>query len=259
MIVHAVPLFTQAHILRREMLLSLADYAFQLGALQYGGYADGVLSGCKLTTTEKVIEVGSGVVVCDGRLYLIQEPISVAYHPTDTLCVCKLHFADAYQTDNFLYREMDLILSEDTQSHKGEIELCRFKLQLFARLRYEYDNFEDRSTEYDTLNTIGAAYSAYGASTLSTEILQEFSRELLNAPAAETIDQTFCLQVLGSNQALSREVIFAYIKIKTGDCPEPSTNVRLYQKLLEILESAEQGTDPKAKKTRRTAWRVALE
>ena len=41
-----IPLFQDAHILRKSMLEALSDHAYLGGQLLYKGWGDGILSGC---------------------------------------------------------------------------------------------------------------------------------------------------------------------------------------------------------------------
>lgn len=259
MIIQMGPQFTEGFILRQEMLVALSDHAFGLGELLFEGYANGILTGCRLSTTDKAIEVGPGIVVFEGRLCLLKESLAIAYHPTDTLCLCKLHFSDEYRTNTSIYREAELIMTETMEPRANELEICRFKLQPNARLRFKYDDFEDRSTEFDTLNTIHAPFAALGKSTLSPEVLHVFAKELMTASSLEPLDQMFCMKVLSMQSTLPQEAIAAYIQMRTGDTPEPCTNGTLYRELLKILKNVKQGTDPKSKKPGRTQWRLTLD
>lgn len=212
----AFPLFSSGNILRKEMLDSLEDYAFQFGELLYEGYSDGILSGCSLTTTGDTIFLNRGIICCSGKLYLIKKPLSVKYFPTDTTCVCKLRFADEIRTEDFIYREIDLKLEEGAEPQMGELEVCRFKLQPGARLRCDYVDFEDRCTEYDTLNTIYSPFSAERDSTLSPEITKAFARETLQNESIPEVDLSFCLSLLESSRAVSREALKEYIRYRLG-------------------------------------------
>lgn len=79
MIVRAFPLFDQGSILRADMMAELAGYAYLFGDILYDGYSDGILSGCRLTTTRDAIVVNPGVIRHAGKNFLIKDPIYVAY------------------------------------------------------------------------------------------------------------------------------------------------------------------------------------
>lgn len=258
-IVRAFPQFSGGNILRNEMLLSLRGYT-QLGDLLYEGYGDGILSGCKLTTTREAIQVGRGVIVYKGRLLMLKEALEVPYSPTDTLCACKLHFQAEYIKDNVLYQEVDAVITEDVEDREGEMELCRFKLQPGAMLRSNYVDFEDRSTEYDTLCTIHSPASSMRGSTLHLDIIKAFALELMVCPAISPLDQAFCMQITGAGGALPLPCLSAYVGMRTGNVPDTTlTNATAYQDLLKILMSVKQGKAPGQMKLGAKAWRLSLD
>ena len=239
----AFPLFFSGRLLRQEMLESIADYAFQFGELLHTGYSDGILSGCRLTATPEKVYLNPGILCHDGRLYLVKRPLSIAYKPTNTTRVLKIKFAEPRQTENFIYRDMDLVLEEDAEPRISELELCRFKLQPGAVLRHQYVDFEDRSTEYDTLNTIRAPFAAQGQGTLSPYIVQAYARELMQAGCNESVDAAFCIQSLGAEKPLAVESIAAYLSFRVGFQRDEGKNIneQLYEGLLKLLKGVKQG------------------
>ena len=208
--VQVIPVFQDLHILRKSMLEALADYAFLADQLLHKDYGDGILAGCELTTTEDSIFLREGVLFYEGQMFLIKEPMAVTYHPTNTTMVLKVCFSEEHTDGELLFTgRIDLFLTEQTELRKGELELCRFKLQEGAVLRYRYQNFEDRNTEFDTLNTIHAAYSVKGGTTLSPEIVREFAEEMLKAEELSELDTLFCLQLLGQEHPVGLPALAA--------------------------------------------------
>ena len=258
MIVQMRPLFSEGYILRQEMLAALSDQAFNLGELMVAGFGDGFLTGCCLSTTKEIIQMGPGAILFGGKLCLLTEALSIAYFPTDTLCICKLRFSEEYQSNTCVYREANMILTGSDNPNSNELEVCRFKLQPGAQLRYKYDDFEDRSTEYDTLNTICAPFAAHSGSSLAPELLRVYAQELLGANPSDPIDKTFCLQALSAHTTLPKEVLIAYIRLRTGndDLCLPCSNAEIYDALLKILKSVKQGTDPSHRKSARKQWKL---
>jgi hypothetical protein len=234
--VQVIPVFRDLHILRKSMLEALADYAFLADQLLHKDYGDGILAGCELTTTEDSILLREGVFFYEGQLFLIKEPMAVTYHPTNTTTVLKVRFSEERTDGNFIYREIDLFLTEQTELRKGELELCRFKLQEGAVLRYWYQNFEDRNTEFDTLNTIHAAYSVKGGTTLSPEILREFAEEMLKAEELSELDTLFCLQLLGQEHPVGLPALAAYVRRRDKKKLKELSNLTLYKELARILK-----------------------
>jgi hypothetical protein len=259
MIKQATPIFQEAHILRKTMMEALSDYVFLTDRFFYKGYGDGILAGCELTTTRDTIVLNEGVILYDGQLFLIKEPMSVTYYPTNTTTVLKLCFSDAFRDENFIYQEMDLLLTEQTGMKRGELELCRFKLQEGAYLRYQYQNFEDRSTEFDTLNTIHAVYSAKGESTLSLEIVQEFASEMLKADSLSDLDAMFCLQLLGASKPVNKAMLVSYIECRDKKQLKERSNDVIYQELVRILKEAVQGRKFETGMQGKKRWRMNIE
>lgn len=255
----AIPIFKDLHLLRKDMLEALADYAFQTNQLLYKGYGDGIVAGCDLTTTEDSIILNEGVIFFEGQMFLIKEPISVLYYPTNTTTVLKICFSEQMRDGNLVYREINLTLTEQTQMKKGELELCRFKLQEGARLRYQYQNFEDRNTEFDTLNTIYASYSAKGGSTLSPQIVHEFASEMLKGKELSVLDMMFGLQLLDRDRPVSKELLVAYIEKREQTELQNPSNLVIYQELARILKEVTEGGKVERDIPQKKRWRMMVD
>ncbi|MGN0161112.1 MAG: hypothetical protein ACI4AQ_06975 [Lachnospiraceae bacterium] len=262
MLVQAIPLFQDAHLLRRSMLEALSDSAFLTNQLLYEEYSDGILAGCRLTTTKDAIILNEGVVLYGGQLFLIKEPMIVNYYPTNVLKIVRLEFSDEMRDANFIYREMNLTISERKENRKGEMELCRFTLQEGAVLRYLYRNFEDRNTVYDTLNQVYVPYAAKGGSTLSPEITESFAREMLDIPTISEWDAVFLMQILSQSEPVRKEALVTYLKRKgmggETDDWKRWENHEIYEGLLKILKK-ELGEVKVKDGERPKKWRVHIE
>lgn len=258
MLVQAIPLFQDAHLLRRSMLEALSDYAFLTNQYLYKGYSEGILSGCNLTTTEDTIVVNEGIVIYGGQLFLIKEPMSVEYYPTNNTTVLKMRFSDEMRDANFIYREVEMILTRQKEVQKGEIELCRFKLQDGARLRYQYQDFEDRNTEFDTLNLIHAPFAAPGKSTLSPDITKSFARQMLSLDSISDLDEMFCIQILSQERAINKEALKVYLERRNKAELEDRSNLGIYRELSRILK---EGSSRKSKEKiqSKKEWRLTVE
>ena len=215
MMIQALPIFKDAHILRKSMLEALSDYAYLSGKLLYNGYGDGILSGCELTTTKEKIILNEGALLYKGEMFFIKEPAEVPYFPTNTATALKLFISGQKEEKSLVYREMEVKLTEAGSSGDG-MELCRFKLQEGARLRYEYQDFFDRDTEFDTLNRVHAPYAVQGGSALSPEITKAFAKEMLAIKGLPGEDVQFCLQLLGRESPADNRMLAAYIGWREG-------------------------------------------
>lgn len=259
MLVQAIPLFQDGHILRREMLVALSDYAFLTSQLFYKGYADGILAGCELTTTKDNIILNTGIIYFKGQAYLIKEPMAIAYYPTNTTTVLKLCISDELREPNFIYREIDMLLTEQRELQKNEIELCRFKLQQGAKLRDRYQDFEDRNTIFDTLNRIYTPFSTKGESTLSWEITRAFAEEMLATDNLTDFDAFFCTQILNQPYPVSKDALIAYLKrSSTVDLSEHS-NLRVYKELVNVLKERQSGKRNGGIKESPKKWKVSVD
>lgn len=257
--VRAVPEFREVHILRKNMLESVADYAFLGNQLLYRGYGDGILSGCELTTTKDTIVLNEGVILYGEEIYLLKEKMSIPYYPTNTTVVLKLRFSEEIRDESFRYRDVRLLLTEETEERRGELELCRFKLQEGARLRYEYQDFEDRDTEFDTLNTIYAPHSTKGGSSLSPDILHGFAMELLKEKNISETDRFVCFQILAMDRAISSTMLTAYIESRRGKDMKHPSNHQIYRELVKILKEVREGRQGQAGEREEKKWRMMVE
>ena len=226
------PQFERLHILRTEALCAVRDCAFETLPLYLSSHGAGIVSGCDFVTTKDLITLNAGLILYDNFLYRITEPISVHYAPTEEYILLKLIFEPKRKTELFLQRDIRIELSADMNLAANEMELCRFKLKKGAILRTKYTDFIDRSTEFDTVNTINAPYSAVGGSTLSPDILRAF--------ASEAKDFSFCLAAL-SGKILNAEQISFYIERRLKIELTDRDNQTLYDKLCLILRDIKNG------------------
>lgn len=258
MLIKMIPQLENGYILKRSMLMALADAAFLTSEYLCKDYADGVLAGCELTTNEDTIVVNEGIVFFDGQVFLIKEPLRIHYEPTNTTTVLKLCFSNETRDADCIYWEMDAILTDQVKLQKGELELCRFKLQEGARLRYQYQGFEDRNTEFDTLNMVHVPYAAKGCSTLSPDITKSFAREMLELENISDFDALFCLQVLGQDRAVTKEALKGYIEHRKKEKITDDSNLGIYQELVKILQQ-EKGTAKPDQTQKIKKWKIRVD
>ena len=233
------PQFERLHILRTEALCAVRDCAFETLPLYLSSHGAGIVSGCDFVTTKDLITLNAGLILYDNFLYRITEPISVHYAPTEEYILLKLIFEPKRKTELFLQRDIRIELSADMNLAANEMELCRFKLKKGAILRTKYTDFIDRSTEFDTVNTINAPYSAVGGSTLSPDILRAFASEAKDF-SLDSEDFSFCLAAL-SGKILNAEQISFYIERRLKIELTDRDNQTLYDKLCLILRDIKNG------------------
>lgn len=228
------PQLEQLHILRTEALCSIRDRAFDNMQFFLKNYSNGIVNGCELKTTKKSITLTSGIILYDNFLYLIKDEMSVDYAPTEKYIMLKIIFMPEILSENFLQRDIKLILSENMDLAENEMELCRFKLKSGAILRTSHTDFFDFATEFDTINFINVPYSAINSSTLSPEITFAFANEAKDFEL-ETEDYIFCQNAL-SGKIISAEEIAFYIERRLKIELPDKKNQTLYENLCLILQ-----------------------
>lgn len=233
------PQLERLHILRTETLISMRDRAFDTFTLYCEDYGDGILSGCRPITSKTSITLSAGIILHNKFLYLIKEPMSIDYEPTDEDTLMKIIFEPELEDENFIKRNVSLKLSHDLNLTDNEMELCRFKLKKGAILRTNYTDFFDRATEFDTINTINVPYAAPHGSTISPEILENFAQEARDF-SLDIEDFSFCMAAL-SGKIISSEQISFYIEHRLKINLPDKTNQTLYEHLSLILEDIKNG------------------
>ena len=96
MIIKTIPRIAPGSILRQTALTAISDAAFMTNEYLIREYADGILSGCGLETTEDAIIVKEGTVFLDKEIFLIKKPLTINYSPTNTTVVLKMCFPMQY-------------------------------------------------------------------------------------------------------------------------------------------------------------------
>ena len=251
------PQFERLHILRTEALISIRDRAFDTLPLMLDNYADGVVSGCRLQTTDTLLTLRPGIILRDGFLYLIKEPMSVEYAPTEQYVMLKLNFEPEHETENFAQRNVSISLSPLVELAPNEMELCRFKLKKGAILRANYVDFFDRVTEFDTVNAINRPHAAVGSSTLSPDITLAFAIEAKDFELDER-DFAFCMEAL-SGKVLRAEQIEMYIEHRLKVELPTVTNRILYDHLGLVLKEIKNGRRREITGTRRRRREIIVE
>lgn len=240
------PYFQEGAILRASTLQTLCDYTYLQGELQRKGFSDGIISGLELHSTPGELHLGTGVFALAGSLFYLDKAMILSCIPNEKQMVVKLRETKVEEVKNYKEHHFSLV-QEETVATEKEIELCRFTLQVGARLRYDYADFRDVSTEYDTINLQFAQVSGFGAVTVHKQLLTMFAEELLLCSGLSSLDEHFALLCLSQPYPLAFSGISAYIKRKTEKTVENQGEA--YAVLLEILQQAQgaQGVAPQKK------------
>lgn len=239
MLEQVYPLFQRGRIMKKEMLEAIRNYAYGFDQERYRSYSDGLLWGLDLKVKESRLLLSPGILKYEGKLYLSAQEESIAYDALGRTCILSIEFVPTHETEDFIYDKTRLILGGEVPQ-RG-LELCRFKLKTGARLRSDYVDLEDMATEYDTINLIHSVHAAPEKSTLHPAITRRYAREALGYVKEDPWDIQFCMMALQSREALSREVIEAYLFRQTGLAEKEADNSALYYHLKLRLQALKTG------------------
>ncbi|WP_367565193.1 hypothetical protein [Lacrimispora sp.] len=238
---YVYPQFQFKSLLRGEMLEQLRDYPKYYLQLSFSGFAEGVVSGCELSWDNGKLTVGPGMVYRGGHLYFMKEPYSLECEPDNRRRYLKLQFLTEMKELRQVSGNTRIVLAYEAPDPACEMELCRFCLQEGARLRDKHENFEDFSTEFDTINLIYAPYAGGGMSTLNPMILRKYARETFQNKTKDPYDVSFSMNVLANKGVIEAECILEYLRVKLEGEVRDQSIYGMYRGLLKVLREQEQG------------------
>ena len=251
------PLLEKLHVLRTEALCAMRDRAFDSLPLYYRDYSDGIVSGCALVTEQDTIAVQPGIIRHEGFMYFIGEAMSLPYRPTEEYLLLKLKFGMPEESENFIYRSVDMELSPDMNLKTDEMELCRFKLKAGAVLRTKYVDYFDRITEFDTVDYVSCPYAAIGHSTLHPDILYNFAKEALPYKLSG-MDESFCLRAL-ERLPIAYDAVCFYVARRLQTEAQSWDNLELYRALGQILRDIQGSGERELRQARRNRREVFVD
>lgn len=164
------------------------------------------------------------------------------------MMILKVKFLPQLGDHDFINYSTEIYLDESLELKGNELELCRFKLRLGAKLRVNHVDFNDLCTEYDTVNTINVPYAAYGERSLNPDILRQFGRELLKCNVGEAWDISFGMTCIQSKEPIEKEIITNYLVYKLNIEIKDYSNEELYYYLLDVLNRVKDGQDGSGRK-----------
>lgn len=242
MIGQYIPVFKTGNLLTAQMLEALTTYAVSYSELQYKGYSDGIIRGCDIVTSQKEISVQPGIVLYQGNVYFITEPTEVVYNSTSQWGILRLQFGEEVCAKGLMQRGFRIVLNAGEEVLENEIEIGRFKLHQGAQLRVQYTDFRDCSTEHDTFNEIYATWAAFGKSSISLRVLQEFAKEASKYNLSNPMDYFFCQQIISSKgETLNKDVIVTYLSKRLNKQLDGEDNLTLYNELKNTLTMIREG------------------
>lgn len=235
------PQFQSKRLLRAEMLEQLRDYPRAIVDLALNDFSDGVVSGCELRWKNDELTVERGMIFYKKKLYLLDEPYSMPCIAQNKKVFLKVRFTEEYQETTKTFGISKIVLENKEVDLSCELELCRFHLQEGAKLRTRYENFEDYSTVYDTVNLIHTPYAAKGKSTLSPNLLMQYAEEVIGTAATNNIDISFAMDLLAQGGVVPIRYIQLYLKMRREKEFDNASQYKIYQELLAILKGLRQG------------------
>ena len=236
------PKFTPGRVLKNDMLNELRDYPRDYINILYSHYSDGLLAGCTLQVNSETINIAPGLVRHRGKLYILSQTASVPYTATGQDMLVKVNFSKEKENGDYILSSGDILITPSLKIGENELELCRFKLKLGARLRDEYQDFTDYSTEYDTINIISVPFAAPYESTLSPILTRRFAGEALAGRPVHSFDYAFISQC-AQGEPVARSLINAYTSARLGIVAKDSTNQDIHRHLTKILSDIRLGKD----------------
>jgi len=229
------PEFEKKHLLTAEMLEQLRDHPRHYSELMFYGYGNGIVNGCGLSWEENRLTVDKGILYWNGNLYFMKEPYALDCFPENQLRYLKVKFLKEEKQPGKIRGGTSIYLSKKPVDSSCEMELCRFRLQVGARLRSSHQDFRDYATEYDTINMIYAPFSDNGGSTISPKILLQFAKEMMGMQMTNLYEISFVMSILTNHGKAGSEAINQFLSIALGKKIEAANNQDLYQGLLNIL------------------------
>ncbi|OAB45496.1 DNA and RNA helicase [Paenibacillus glacialis] len=240
MFTHLYPQFNKGRILKTEMLTNLRDFPREFVDIHYADYSDGIVTGANLEVGSKQLIISPGIVRHEGRLYILNQSTTIDYLATGKELVVKIRFLEAEKDIDRTVYASEIVLDEHIDCSSSELELGRFKLKEGARLRQDYQNFADFTTEYNTLNVLHTSYAAHGESTVTPMVMRYFADQMLRSGSADPRDLVFAMMCTNEG-TVSRSLILHYISGRMGIAYKDYTNVQIHKYLGRILDNVRSG------------------
>lgn len=251
---YKIPIFQRGGLLTQEMLDAMKQYMVETAVCAYEGYSDGILSGMQIKVSEGAITIGRGLIKHGDMLLIMPECVTVPILENNELQIVKLCICDKENGAEFERVEMDIVADGHMEKKRNEIEVCRMHVQHGAKLRSDYESFQDMNTAYDTIQVIDADWAAYKRPGIHPKVLEEFAKEAGKIPKKEAVDICFLQQIFAmGGHGCPRELIEFYISEKLGTKQSGHSNQELYQGLCRVLKQLRTGASvrERPKETRR--------
>ncbi|MEY8356565.1 hypothetical protein AALB39_24880 [Lachnospiraceae bacterium 54-53] len=235
------PQFEKKRLLRVEMLDKLRDYPKNFLELSFLGFGDGVVNGCEISWDDGRLTVSPGMIYRKGNLYFMEQPYVTECRAEDKVRYLKVQFLAEIREAGKITGNTRIFLEDKKPDPACELELCRFRLQEGARLRDRHENFQDYSTEYDTVNLIRQPYAAAGGSTLNPRLIRQFAREIMRSRSSSSLDMSFSMTALSNHGLTTADCLREYLWARLGEEYGDKGNGAVYRGLLEVLKDQRNG------------------
>jgi len=233
------PNFEKGRILKKQMLENLRDYPRNFLDIYFKNYSNGIISGADMCIGDN-ITIKKGIVKHNNRIYMLEDEFELPYYPTNREVLIKIKFLGESHEGDFIQHPSKILIDDNTEIGKDELELGRFKLREGAVLRSDYKDFYDFSTEFNTVNIINVEYAGFETSTISPVILSYFSNIILKSNSDNIYDISFAMQCTGE-KSVDRKLIIHYISKRLGIEHKDYSNVLIYKHLTTIVRELENG------------------
>ncbi|MCI9386718.1 MAG: hypothetical protein HFH77_10290 [Lachnospiraceae bacterium] len=240
--IQRLPVFKSGNILKQEMMESLKQYMVDYTILRYSGYSDGILRGCNLTVTDNRVTLHSGIFILGGMPFYIKDTFSILSKPTNTVKAIIMRAGEVEYERCYETKGVELLMADLEDISHTDVEICRFRLQQGAKLRYQYRDLEDMSTEFDTICLVHSQWAAFGGNSLSYYVLHQFAADMLKTNGATQEDRQFIGQIFAANgESLAPECINSYTAGRLNRPYEERKVDEMYEDLLQVLKMAKTG------------------
>lgn len=207
-----IPIFERGSVLTYDMLEQLKVYLMQISSVEYLDFSDGIICGCRITMSDGIIYLGSGLVAFNDNLIVISEDMQLQVEPSNELQILVLNIGNKYREMNFEVIDVQLECTKESDISSNKLELCRFRLQHGASLRNQYKDFFDMGTEYDTIDETYARWASVSGDTLSARVLNGFANGMLKLNTKNQYDIDFIGKLLTlDGHSMNRQAILYYL------------------------------------------------
>lgn len=216
------------------MLENLRDYPRHFMEIHFQDYSDGIISGANVLVNQHHLTITKGIVKHNGRLYLLEHDHELPYEATGNETVLKIRFKEKEEELDFIGYRTELFLDEKTEIGEDELELSRFKLKKGAKLRSDYQSFEDFATEFNTINLIHTHIAGIGKATIHPKMMRYFADEVMRNGSTDVYDIMMAMMCI-NNGTVERDGLLHYLANRLETSYQDYSNIQIHRFLVRIL------------------------